>query len=42
MPKKKFKDMTLREKIAALGGSASALSRRKKKYERESKEKGDK
>lgn len=44
MPKKKFNDMVLREKIAALGGSASALSRRKKKYkrERENKEKGGK
>ena len=31
-PKKAFGSMTAKEKRAALGGSASALSRRRRKY----------
>lgn len=33
MAKKKFSEMTSKERRSALGGSASALSRRKKKHE---------
>ena len=32
MAKKKFSEMTPKERRSALGGSASALSRRKRKY----------